>query len=70
MSQVIKKIIDEDHESLIIETAHKNWKEALAYCLSYSGKKVVEMTEKLGDELQKKKDFNSAIICFILSKNI
>lgn len=28
------------------------------------------MTEKLGDELQKRKDFNSAIICFILAKNI
>ena len=28
------------------------------------------MTEKLGDELQKWKDFNSAIICFILAKNI
>lgn len=37
VSTVIKKIVDEEHENLIIENAHKNWKEAIAYCLSYSG---------------------------------
>jgi hypothetical protein len=51
VAQVLKKIVDEDHESLIMESAHKNWKEALAYCLNYSSNKVQGMTEKLGDEL-------------------
>lgn len=67
---VLKRIVDEDEEQLVLESANKNWKEALAYCLSYSKENVDKLTEKLGDELQKKKDFNSAIVCFILSKNI
>lgn len=67
---VIKRIVDEEEEQLVLESSNKNWKEALAYCLSYSKDNVEKLTEQLGDELQKKKDFNSAIVCFILAKKI
>jgi len=66
---VIKKLVDEEEEELVNDMSHKNWKEALAYCLSYAEPtKIEEWANKLGDELEKKKDHNSAIICFIVAR--
>lgn len=48
---VIKRIVDEEEEQLVLESSNKNWKEALAYCLSYSKDNVEKLTEQLGDEL-------------------
>lgn len=71
ITSVIQSLVNEKEDAMIIEMAHKNWKEALAYCLSYIDKSdLLDTLDKLGDELEKKKDHNSALICYILSKKI
>jgi hypothetical protein len=53
---------------------NQNWKESLAYILSYEEDESLELNnlvQELGDELlNKKKDINSAIACYMISKNL
>lgn len=53
---------------------NQNWKESLAYVLSYIEDGTQEMNalvQELGDELlNKKKDINSAIACYMIAQNL
>ncbi len=70
MSTVIKRIVEEDRSKLTIDVGKSNWKEAVVYTLSYSEKNSKQLIEELGDELHKKKDINSAIICYLISEQV
>lgn len=73
ISSIIKGIVDDEIEELVLELAQNNWKEALAYTLSYTTQptKINEYVEKIAElVLNKKRDVNSAIICYMISNNI
>ena len=60
---VIKGISDNEIEKLVEELAVSNWKEALAYTLSYTSEdKIPQYVEKIAEIVLKKRDVNSAII--------
>ena len=68
---IIKGISDNEVEELVLELAQSNWREALAYTLSYTEEsKVTEYVEKIAEIVLKKRDVNSAIICYMISRNI
>ncbi|CAI2374987.1 unnamed protein product [Moneuplotes crassus] len=68
---VIKGISNNEVEGLIANLSQSNWKEALAYTLSYSEeRKIHEYVEEIAEVVLKKRDVNSAIICYMVSKNI
>jgi hypothetical protein len=50
---------------------NQNWKESLAYVLSYiedGSQEMNALVQELGDELlNKKKDINSAIACYMIA---
>jgi hypothetical protein len=56
--------VNKETEEMIMDLAQTNWKEALAYTLSFSQKsKFKELVERIAEQLyQKKRDINSAII--------
>lgn len=72
VSTVIKGIVNKETEEMIMDLAQTNWKEALAYSLSFTPKaKFKELVERIAEQLyQKKRDINSAIICYMISHNI
>lgn len=72
VNNIIKGIVDGEIENLVLDLANNNWKEALAYTLSFTPKaQIRELVEKIAEEvLQKKRDVNSAIICYMISQNI
>ena len=70
VSTVLKRIVEEDRSKLTLDVGKSNWKEAVVYTLSYSEKNSKQLIEELGDELHKKKDINSAIICYLISEQI
>ena len=45
VSTVIKRIIDEDRSKLTLEVGKSNWKEAVAYTLSYQKKEAKALIE-------------------------
>lgn len=69
----LRSIVQDDFKELISQQAlhhkHANWKESLAYFLSYlEGPDMKTLVHELADELlNKKKDINSAIICYMIS---
>lgn len=72
VTTVIKGIVDHEIDDLVMDLAQNNWKEGIAYALSYTPKAhIKETVEKIADlMLQKKRDANSAIICYMISRNI
>jgi hypothetical protein len=64
VNTVIKGIVDHEIDDLVMDLAQNNWKEGIAYALSYTSKaNIKETVEKIADHmLQKKRDVNSAII--------
>lgn len=52
---------------------NNSWKESLAYILSYVDEdaELNQLVQELGDELlNKKKDINSAIVCYMISQSL
>jgi protein transport protein SEC31 len=72
VKNTVKSIVNDEIDELVTNSTFKNWKEALAYCLSYSkAKKREELANALAEDLlEKKKDPNSALICFMIARNI
>lgn len=72
VNTVIKGIVDGKVEDLVLDIAQGNWREALAYTLSFTPKaQIQDLLEKIAEQvLQKKRDVNSAIICYMISRNI
>jgi len=72
VSTIIKSIVDDDIEDLVMDLAQSNWKEAIAYTLSYTPKSGIKgLVEKIAEHLlHKRRDVNSAIICYMISTNI
>jgi len=70
---VLNSIVNKDLPELISERALTgkitNWKESLAYVLSFGTRRErEELAKALGEELlTKKKDINSAIICYMMA---
>ena len=64
VNTVIRNIVDGKIRDLVLDLAQTNWKEALAYTLSFTEKTQIQpLVEKIAEELfQKKRDVNSAII--------
>ncbi len=66
----MRSIVEEDLKELT-QFKQSNWKEQISYILSYSkGEEKKEFALNLGEELVAKRDLNSAMICFMLSKDI
>lgn len=72
----IRSIVQDDFKELIASQSlqkNANWRESLAYVLSYVDDKlelkgfVVELADEL---LNKKKDINSAIACFMIAQSL
>lgn len=55
----------------MIEQGLTTWKEQIAYVISHGEEKnKVDLCNRLGDELlKKKKDPNAAIICYLIADN-
>ena len=80
VKEVIQAICNNDFTSIIDQCMRGsavgpqvcNWKETLAYLIAYEDdEKLREVAKQLGDQLLKvKKDINSAIICYILSREM
>lgn len=73
----LKSIVQDDYKELVSEKVitakpHIAWKESLAYIISYlDGKELQELVKDLAEVLLNKcRDINSAIICYILSQQI
>jgi hypothetical protein len=73
----LKCIVNDDFKDLVTSGSllkTHNWKESLAYLLSYVEDGSPEMTslvQELGDELlNKKKDINSAIACYMIALSL
>lgn len=72
----LRSIVQDDFKELVSSQAlnYKNstWKESLAYLLSYlEGDDMKTLVRELADELlNKKKDINSAIICYMISESL
>lgn len=71
----LRSIVQDDFKELVTTNAlhHKNsnWRENLAYIISYlEGDDMRGLVRELSEELMKKKDINSAIICFMISQSL
>jgi hypothetical protein len=71
----LRSIVSEDFKEIVstqaLHAKNANWKELLAYLLSYlEGSELTNLTHELADELLKKKDVNPAIACFMISQDI
>jgi len=54
-----------------VQQKQADWKEQLAYILSYSsGHEKQELAFNLGEDLVSKRDMNSAMICFMISRDV
>lgn len=72
VTTVIKSLVNGSIKELVLDLAQSNWKEALAYALSFTQRGDIKgLVEEIANELyQKKRDVNSAIICYMISQNI
>lgn len=80
VKEIIQAISTDDFSTVIESVTATNmnqlpvcsWKETLAYVIAYEDdEKLKEVAKDLGDQLLKqKKDINSAIICYIISKEL
>lgn len=78
VKEIIQAVSKNDFTSIIdqvcgpIPPSHVNWKETLAYIIAYEDDEQLRIVAKsLGDQLLKqKKDINSAIVCYILSREL
>ena len=61
-------IISRNLSQLVDSKRLHEWKEILAYCVTYSNDGGKQLAMELGNELlQKRNDMDSAIICFIVA---
>jgi hypothetical protein len=73
---IVKSIVQEDFKELLTSSSllkNSNWRETLAYILSYveDDRELNTLVQELGDELlNKKKDINSAISCYMIAQNL
>jgi protein transport protein SEC31 len=78
VKEIIQAVSKNDFTSIIdqvcgpIAPTYVNWKETLAYIIAYDNDEQLRTVAKnLGDQLLKqKKDINSAIVCYILSREL
>jgi len=71
----LRSIVQEDFKEMVstqaLHAKNSNWKELVSYLLSYvEGDELKTLVNELGDELlNKKKDINSAIACFMIAQS-
>jgi len=69
LQSTFKNIVTRNLSKLIdVKTLHE-WKEILAYCVTYSEDNGEILAMELGTELLKRNDADSALLCFIIAKN-
>jgi hypothetical protein len=73
---ILRSIVQEEFKELVTLAGGKtaNWKESLAYILSYvleDDQELNSLVQELADELlNKKKDINSAIACYMIAFSV
>ena len=67
LNSVFRHIILKDFNQLTNDIPLSQWKEALAYSLSFAEDTGKEQALTLGQALLKENDMNSALLCFIMA---
>ena len=70
MQTTFKNVVSANLSKLIDAKSLHEWKEILAYCITYSSDGGKQLAGELGNELlQKRNDLEGALICFLVANS-
>jgi hypothetical protein len=69
LQTTLRNLISKTLSNLIDNKNMQEWKEILAYCVTYSEDGGKKLANELGDALLQKNQVDSAIICYIVANN-